>query len=308
MLVQKLTACKLKSMVRWNLKKRCCKWQKGVNLSQLPLVQQLIVEKTITTATQRKIQGVSEEAGKTEQKILANASGSPYVYPILQPGHSRKSLLKSLQQSHLCLPSPCYWDYSFYGLEAMTFGLPTSVQYDSHLGHFVMKHLEMHVDYCVVRRSEGKLLEKISQHLEETSVAFKKARALKTALAKCEAITLSFAKFASLLEETITQENEDECTGQEVAKSADVRASNNGKSSSISTKGVVESVNGKMSALHVAVTKDDGIGSQTVEKKLGGAEDEEDAESGQAMTTSPELENQKTNIEEAKVGNCNQTA
>ncbi|XP_070556867.1 kinectin-like [Ptychodera flava] len=155
-----------------------------------------------------KIQGVSEKAGRIEQKILADASESPYVYPNLHPGHSTKSLLTSLQQSHLCLPSAYYWDYSFHGLEAMVFGLPTSVDEDSHLGHFVMKYLDMWVDYCVVRTSEGKLSEKISQHLEETPVAFKKAKAMKTAMMKCEAVTTSFATFASLLKGRVHKENE----------------------------------------------------------------------------------------------------
>ncbi|XP_070556944.1 uncharacterized protein [Ptychodera flava] len=158
-----------------------------------------------------KIQGVSEKAGRIEQKILADASESPYVYPNLHPGHSTKSLLTSLQQSHLCLPSAYYWDYSFHGLEAMVFGLPTSVDEDSHLGHFVMKYLDMHVDYCVVRTGAEKLSEKMSQHLQDTPLAFKKAKALKTDMMKCEVITQSFAKFASLLKGLVHKENEEGC-------------------------------------------------------------------------------------------------
>ncbi|XP_070570585.1 uncharacterized protein [Ptychodera flava] len=244
-----------------------------------------------------KIQGVSKKAGKTEQKILADASESPYVYPKLQPGHSAKSLLTSLQQSHLCLPSPCYWDYSFYGLEAMTFGLPTSVDEDSHLAHLLMKHLEMHFDYCVVRSGEDKLSKKISQHLKETPMAFKKAKALKTARTKCEAITESFAKFASLLQEPIKKENEDD---------ADLKHSSYiGKSSTQSTKGVLESMNGKMSTL--VVTKDDGIGSQAVEETHGDVMGKENAESGQAMTKPSGVEYEKPNTEEAlKDINCNE--
>ncbi|XP_070557113.1 uncharacterized protein [Ptychodera flava] len=239
-----------------------------------------------------KIQGVCKKAGRTERKILADASKSPYVYPKLQPGHSAKSLLTSLQQSHLCLPSPCYWDYSFHGLEAMAFGLPTSVDEDSHLGHFVIKHLEMHIDYCVVSTGKGKLSEKISQHLQETPLAFKKAKALKTALTKCEAITENFAKFASLFKGPIKKETEDD---------ADV--SYNGKSSMQSTKQVPESLNGTMSTL--AVTADDSIGSQGIEETHGDVKDEEDTESGQVKTTPPEKENEKPNTKEAKVGNCN---
>ncbi|XP_070557800.1 uncharacterized protein [Ptychodera flava] len=243
-----------------------------------------------------KIQGVSKKAGKTEQKILVDASESPYVYPKLQPGHSAKSLLTSLQQSHLCLPSPCYWDYSFYGMEAMTFGLPTSVHDDSHLAHFVMKHLEMHVDYCVVRIGEENLSKKISKHLEETPMAFKKAKALKTALTECEAITESFAKFASLLKEPKKKDNEDDADAK---PSSDI-----GQSSTQSTKGALVSVNGKMSTL--AVTKDDGIGSQAVEETHGDVMDKEQVESGQATTTSSETENEKPNTEEAKDRNCNE--
>ncbi|XP_070566958.1 uncharacterized protein [Ptychodera flava] len=166
-----------------------------------------------------KIQGVSQQAGKNEQKSLADATQSRYIYPTLQPGHSTESLLTSLQQSHLCLPSPCYWDYSFYGLEAMAFGLPTSVNEDSHLAYFVVKYLEMHVDDCVVRIGEEKLSEKISRHLEETSVAFKKAKAVKTAfkLINCEAITRCFEKFPSLLKEPVQEENQDGCK-KEAAK------------------------------------------------------------------------------------------
>ncbi|XP_070575125.1 uncharacterized protein [Ptychodera flava] len=167
------------------------------------------------TSPEWKIQGVSQQAGKSEQKSLADASKSNYIYPTLQPGHSANSLLTSLQQSHLCLPALCYLDYSFYGLEAMAFGLPTAVDEDSHLAHFVMKYLDMHVDYCVVRIGEGKLLEKISQHLEETPVALKKAKAMKTALINCEAITHSFAKFASLLKEPVQEENQDGCKKEE---------------------------------------------------------------------------------------------
>ncbi|XP_070557115.1 uro-adherence factor A-like isoform X2 [Ptychodera flava] len=243
-----------------------------------------------------KIQGVSKKAGRTEQKILADASESPYVYPKLQPGYSAKSLLTSLQQSHLCMPSPCYWDYSFHGLEAMAFGLPTSVDEDSHLGHFVMKYLEMHIDYCVVRICEDKLSKKISQHLQDTPLAFTKAKDLKTALTKCEAITESFAKFASLLTESIKKESEDD---------ADVKHSSYiGQSNIQSTKQVPESLNGTMSTL--AVTKDDGTGSQGIEETHGDVMDKEDTESGQVKTTPSEKENEKPNTEEAKVRNCNE--
>ncbi|XP_070543758.1 uncharacterized protein [Ptychodera flava] len=252
-----------------------------------------------------KIQGVSEKAGKTEQKILADASESPYVYPKLQSGHSAKSLLTSLQQSHLCLPSPCYWDYSFYGLEAMTFGLPTSVHDDSHLAHFVMKHLEMCVDFCVIRNCEVNLSKKIIKHLEKTPDSFKKAKAVKKALIDCEAITESFAKFASLLKEPIKQENEGDYKGQEVAECDDVRPSSDiGKSSTQSTRGVLESINRKMSTLPVA--KDDGIGSQAVEETHGDVMAKDDAETGQATTTLSEMENENPNTEEAKVGNCDE--
>ncbi|XP_070567000.1 uncharacterized protein [Ptychodera flava] len=175
------------------------------------------LKKNYKRPTEWKIQGVSEQASKTEQKILSDASESQYVNPKFQPGHSTKSLLTSLQQSHICLPSPCYWDYSFYGLEAMAFGLPTAVNEDSHLAHFVMKYLEMHVNDCVVRTGKGKLPEKILQHLEETPVAFKKAKAVKTALKlmNCEAVTQNFAKFASLLNGPGHKESEKSCKDQE---------------------------------------------------------------------------------------------
>ncbi|XP_070573279.1 uncharacterized protein [Ptychodera flava] len=147
-----------------------------------------------------KIVGVSKQAGKSEQISLEEASKTQLIHPQLQPEQSTKSLLTSLQQSHLCLPAPCYWDYSFYGLEAMVFGLPTSVHNDSHLAHAVKEHLKMNVDcYVVGRRGTGKLTEKISQHLKDTSEAFKKAKALKTAMIKSEDFTNSFAKFAALL-------------------------------------------------------------------------------------------------------------
>ncbi|XP_070566977.1 titin homolog [Ptychodera flava] len=162
-----------------------------------------------------KIQGVSKEAGKNELKSLAKASKSKYIYPTIQPGHSTKSLLTSLQQSHLCLPALCYWDYSFYGLEAMAFGLPTAVDEESHLAHFVMKYLDLWADYCIVRNGEDKLSSKITQHLEQMPESFKKAKALKMDLQNCEAITQSFAKFASVLQGSVQKENQDGCKDQE---------------------------------------------------------------------------------------------
>ncbi|XP_070570882.1 uncharacterized protein [Ptychodera flava] len=252
-----------------------------------------------------KIQGVSERAGKTEQNVLASALESPYVYPKLQPGHSTKSLLTSLQQSHLCLPSPCYWDYSFYGLEAMAFGLPTSVHDDSHLAHFVMKHLEICTDYCVIRNCEVNLSKKILEHLEKTSDSFKKANALKAALTKCEAITESFARFASLLHEPIKNEREGDCEGQKEVKCADVKPSSDiGQSSTQSIKQVLETVNGKISTQ--AVARDGSIGSQAVEETHGDVMDKEDTESCLAATTPSEMENENPNTEEAKVGNHNE--
>ncbi|XP_070573222.1 uncharacterized protein [Ptychodera flava] len=162
-----------------------------------------------------KIQGVSKQAGKDEQKSLADASQSPYIYPTLQPGHSVKSLLISLQQSHLCLPSTCYWDYSFYGLEAIAFGLPTAVNENSHLANFVMKYLDLWADYCIVRTGEDKLSSKIIQHLAQMPKSFRKAKALKVALKNCGHITESFAKFASLLKGSGQRENQDGCGYQE---------------------------------------------------------------------------------------------
>ncbi|XP_070570837.1 centromere-associated protein E-like [Ptychodera flava] len=251
-----------------------------------------------------KIQGVSKKAGKTEQKILADASESPYVYPKLKPGHSIKSLLTSLQQSHLCLPSPCYWDYSLYGLEAMTFGLPTSVHDDSHLAHFVMKHLEMCADYCVIRDCEVNLSKKILEHLEKTSDSFKKANALKAALTKCEAITESFAKFASLLQEPIKKVHEGDCKGQEVATCADVSLpSSDCEVSTQSTKQVPESINGKISTL--AVTRDGSIGRQAIEETRDDVIDKEDTEYGQTTITPSEMENENSNTEEGMVRNQN---
>ncbi|XP_070564022.1 uncharacterized protein [Ptychodera flava] len=146
-----------------------------------------------------KIEHESPHADMTLVMLLTDKLQSPHVKPTLHPGHSAKPLLKSLQQSHLCLPAPCYEDYSFYGLEAMVFGLPTVVYESSHLGQFIIKHFEDYTEYAVERSPEKNMSEKILTHLQNTDQAFKKAKALKTALVNSNAISTSYGKFTSLL-------------------------------------------------------------------------------------------------------------
>ncbi|XP_070573493.1 uncharacterized protein [Ptychodera flava] len=127
-----------------------------------------------------KIQGAYQQADKNAEKFLCSKMQCPYIKPTLHPGLSAKDLLRSLQQSHLCLPPPWYTDYSFYGLEAMVSGSSTAVYENSHLAHFIMKHFQDHVDNCVVRSPEKNLSVTILKHLQNTRQAFEKARKLQT--------------------------------------------------------------------------------------------------------------------------------
>ncbi|XP_070542773.1 uncharacterized protein [Ptychodera flava] len=161
-----------------------------------------------------KIQGVSQQADKTVEKFISEKMKCPHIKPTLHPGHSAKALLRSLQQSHLCLPAPCYSDYSFYGLEAMVSGLPTAVYENSHLAHFIMKYFEDHADNSIVRSPEQNLSDTIVKHLKNTAVAFKKAKQLKTDLVNSEVISTSYARFASLLTTPVKQQSGDDSEDQ----------------------------------------------------------------------------------------------
>ncbi|XP_070571574.1 uncharacterized protein [Ptychodera flava] len=167
---------------------------------------------THTTAPKWKIQGVSKQAGEIEVKFLIGKMKCPHIQPILYPGHSAKSLLTSLQQSHLCLPSSCYTDYSFYGLEAMVSGLPTAVDESSHLGCFINKYLKEHAVKCVLPAQARKkdLSAAILKYLNNTDVAFKHAKDLATDLFNSEAMAKRYAIFTTLLTSTVMQQTGDE--------------------------------------------------------------------------------------------------
>ncbi|XP_070575460.1 uncharacterized protein [Ptychodera flava] len=171
------------------------------------------------TSTPRwKIQGVYQQADKTTEKLLSNKMQCPYITPTLHPGHSVKALLRSLQQSHLCLPAPCYVDYSFYGLEAMVSGLPTAVYEDSHIAHFIMKYFKDHADYSIVRSPEQNLSDTIVKCLKNTAGSFKRAKQLKTDLVNSEVISTSYARFVTLLTTTVQRQSGDDSKGQGVEK------------------------------------------------------------------------------------------
>ncbi|XP_070573519.1 uncharacterized protein [Ptychodera flava] len=160
-----------------------------------------------------KIQGVSQQADNTVVKFLSDMMQCPHIKPTLHPGHSAMSLHISLQQSHLCLPAPWYMDYSFYGFEAMVSGLPTAAYKHTHLARFIEKYLEEHADRVVVEPMEAES-EKILKHLQNTPLAFKKAKALKTDLVNSDIISESSARFASLLTTTVKQQTSVDSTDQ----------------------------------------------------------------------------------------------
>ncbi|XP_070558198.1 polyamine-modulated factor 1-binding protein 1-like [Ptychodera flava] len=167
-----------------------------------------------------KIQGVSQQADKTVVKFLSDMMQCPHIQPKLHPGHSAKSLLRSLQQSHLCLPAPWYTDYSFYGMEAMVSGLPTAVEEYYHLAHFITKHFEQHAMNCIASSqiNDNNLSNRIVKHLQKTSLDFKMAKALKKDLKGSEVITTSYARFTTLLTSATKQQTDDENRQHEVER------------------------------------------------------------------------------------------
>ncbi|XP_070571504.1 uncharacterized protein [Ptychodera flava] len=152
-----------------------------------------------------KIQGVSQQADQTTVKFLSNKMKCHKINPTVHPGHSAKSLHISLQQSHLCLPAPCYMDYSFYGIEAVVCGLPTAVYKHTHLAQFILTHSKLHAECFIVEATKNNLSDTIFKHLQNTQFAFKKAKELKENLVQNEDIQRSFARFASFLTAPIKQ-------------------------------------------------------------------------------------------------------
>ncbi|XP_070550220.1 uncharacterized protein [Ptychodera flava] len=163
-----------------------------------------------------KIQGVSPQDNQTVViKFLSDKMQCRHIQPTFHPGHSAKILHRSLQQSHLCLPAPCYIDYSFYGFEAVVCGLPTAVCKYTHLAHFVEKYLKEHADQVVVEDTGTKLSEKILKHLQDTPLAFQRAMTLKKDLLQSEVLSESCARLASLLTTTIQQQNGATCSSKD---------------------------------------------------------------------------------------------
>ncbi|XP_070571563.1 uncharacterized protein [Ptychodera flava] len=158
-----------------------------------------------------KIQGVSDQAGNKIVQYLSHKMQCPHIKPILYPGHSAKYLVRSLQQSHLCLPVPSYVDYSYYGMEAMVSGLPTAVDEDSHLAHFIKKHFMEHATNCIVsaQTAENNLTSRILKHIQNAPVAFKQAKALKKDLEESAVIATACARFTTLLTCTVKRGTRD---------------------------------------------------------------------------------------------------
>ncbi|XP_070573959.1 uncharacterized protein [Ptychodera flava] len=100
----------------------------------------------------------------------------------------------------------------------MVSGLPTAVDENSHLAHFIMEHFEDHTDDSIVKSPEKNLSEKIVNHLQNTHVAFKKAKCLKTDLVNSEVISTSYARFATLLTTPVKQQSGDDSEYQGVEK------------------------------------------------------------------------------------------
>ncbi|XP_070575682.1 myosin-13-like [Ptychodera flava] len=100
----------------------------------------------------------------------------------------------------------------------MASGLPTAVDEDSHIAHFITKYFEDHADNCVVRSPEKNLSDRIVKYLKNTAVAFKKAKQLKTDLVNSEVISTSYATFATLLTTPVQQQSGDDSEDQGVEK------------------------------------------------------------------------------------------
>ncbi|XP_070549216.1 uncharacterized protein [Ptychodera flava] len=148
-----------------------------------------------------KICGISTKDSKQAQSLLNGKMQSSKVLPKLYPASSVPTLLRSIQQSHLCLPPSCYTDYSFEGLEAMAAGLPTTVQDDSHIATMVERHFKEHADHCIATDEVDNLAAKINKTLVHNIEAFQQAEKLKLDLTENEAVTESLAKFASVFKE-----------------------------------------------------------------------------------------------------------
>ncbi|XP_070556247.1 titin homolog [Ptychodera flava] len=146
-------------------------------------------------APEWKIWGVNS---KQAQTFLVEKMKRNKILPKLYSASSAPTLLRSIQQSHLCLPPSCYTDYSFEGLEAMAAGLPTTVQDDSHIAAMIKRHYSEHEDHCIVTGTSDNLAVKITKTLFHNIEAFQNAKKLKEDLTKSKAVTQSLTKFASI--------------------------------------------------------------------------------------------------------------
>ncbi|XP_070577455.1 uncharacterized protein [Ptychodera flava] len=165
-------------------------------------------KKSNTNPPKWKIQGASKKAFESYKALLGDKTTTGQILPTFQTSLSAKTLLTSLQQCHLCIPMPCYTDYSFHGLEAMVFGLPTYLVKNSDIAYFIKKYFGTFEHNWIVECPEENLSKKILQHLSNTSLEFQKAKALKKSMVENEAVTTLYAKFASLL--TVKKPNADE--------------------------------------------------------------------------------------------------
>ncbi|XP_070572230.1 uncharacterized protein [Ptychodera flava] len=154
-----------------------------------------------------RIQGISPNVKTKDKNELVKKLKSSHLEPKFYQDCSVGALMTTLQQSHLCIPSPCYKDYSLQGLEAMAAGLPTMIEDDSQLACLLTEHFKYHADDCIIHDPQKKLYHnKILGTMSNLTVAFEKANALKKTLQAHEDIFLGSAKLTSLLTDRTLQQ------------------------------------------------------------------------------------------------------
>ncbi|XP_077990954.1 uncharacterized protein LOC144445286 [Glandiceps talaboti] len=113
---------------------------------------------------------------------------------------SLKRIARHLQQSHLCIVTNCYKEYSFDGLEAMAIGLPLLTPAYSHIAIYIDEYFTDHEDDCVVSNPRKDWPGRITKKLSEKKIrnAFKKAKELRTIFRESTSVAENHSKFAAI--------------------------------------------------------------------------------------------------------------
>ncbi|XP_077985015.1 uncharacterized protein LOC144439650 isoform X2 [Glandiceps talaboti] len=117
----------------------------------------------------------------------------------LYDGPSTASLAQHLQQSHLCLITKCYEEYSFDGLEAMAIGIPLLAPEDSQIAVYIREYFTKYKLHDVVRDPEKEWPGRITGVLADIMTAFQIASDLKDDFECNTNISDSHSVFAAMI-------------------------------------------------------------------------------------------------------------